>query len=48
MLDLKKSKPLRAQSEAKFGTGVYAKDFGNVRVSAATILYVPFILDFSW
>lgn len=46
--DIRKTRPLKAKSEAKLGTGVYQKDFGKVRASAVTILYVPVMVGFSW
>jgi hypothetical protein len=46
--DIKKTRPLKAQSHAKFGTGVYEKDFGKVRAAAVTILYVPVVVGISW
>ncbi|HEU5078819.1 MAG TPA: hypothetical protein VFT72_06380 [Opitutaceae bacterium] len=46
--DIKKTRPLKAQSQVKYGTGVYQKDFGKVRASAMTILYVPVLVGVSW
>jgi hypothetical protein len=38
----------RPQNNRKFGTGVIEKDFGKVRMSAATILYIPIAIGISW
>jgi hypothetical protein len=38
----------RPRNDTKFGTGVREKDFGKVRASVVTILYVPVLLNFSW
>jgi hypothetical protein len=46
--DVKKTKGLRGESHRKLGTGVVEKDFGKVRMSAVTILYVPILVGFSW
>lgn len=46
--DIAKTHPLTAKSDAKFGTGEYQKDFGKIRASAITILYVPIRLNASW
>lgn len=46
-VDIKKTRPLKAASHVKFGTGVHEKDFGKIRASAVTILYVPVLFGFS-
>jgi hypothetical protein len=43
-----KARPLGPQNHSRFGTGIHQKDFGKVRFSAVTILYVPVFLQLSW
>lgn len=43
-----KARPLGPQNHSKLGTGIHEKDFGKVRVSAATVLYVPIFVGLSW
>ncbi|MEO6567294.1 MAG: hypothetical protein ABIO94_00915 [Opitutaceae bacterium] len=38
----------RPRNDAKFGTGTHQKDFGKVRASMVTILYVPIFFGLSW
>jgi hypothetical protein len=38
----------RPQINRKFGTGIYQKDFGKVRMTTSTIFYIPFFVGFSW
>ena len=40
--------PKGPQKVGKFGTGVHARDFGKVRVSAVTIFYIPVLICASW
>ena len=46
--DIKKGRPVHAQSHSKFGTGVYEKDFGKVRAACVTVLYIPIMVGISW
>lgn len=36
------------QNNTRFGTGTRQKDFGKVRASVVTILYIPIAVGFSW
>ncbi|HEX2851820.1 MAG TPA: hypothetical protein VHO24_01185 [Opitutaceae bacterium] len=36
------------QNNSRFGTGLHQKDFGKVRASMVTILYVPILVGISW
>ncbi|MEO7414585.1 MAG: hypothetical protein ABIZ81_14645 [Opitutaceae bacterium] len=36
------------QNDGRFGTGMHQKDFGKVRASVVTILYVPILFGISW
>lgn len=47
-VDIRKTRPTKATSVTKFGTGVREKDFGKVRAFAVTVLYVPILVGFSW
>jgi hypothetical protein len=38
----------RPRNTTRFGTGVRQKDFGKVRASVTTILYVPVFFGLSW
>lgn len=40
--------PPGPQNRTKFGTGIRQKDFGKVRASMVTILYIPVLVGFSW
>jgi hypothetical protein len=46
--DIKKGRPAHAQSHAKFGTGVYEKDFGKIRAFSVNVLYIPILVGVSW
>ena|GEM_PF-4950388 len=46
--DVQKTKRLKAHSETKWGTGVHEKDFGKIRASVVTVLYVPILVNASW
>jgi hypothetical protein len=41
-------RPSGPQNKTKFGTGIRQKDFGKVRASMVTILYIPVMIGFSW
>jgi hypothetical protein len=41
-------RPSGPQNKTKFGTGIRQKDFGKVRASMVTILYIPVLIGFSW
>lgn len=41
-------RPSGPQNKTKFGTGIREKDFGKVRASMVTILYIPVLVGFSW
>ncbi len=41
-------KPTGPQNHSKFGTGIHEKDFGKVRASVITILYIPVGFGLSW
>jgi hypothetical protein len=43
-----KSRPMGPQNHTKFGTGIQEKDFGKVRLSAITVLYIPIGVGLSW
>lgn len=45
---IKKWRPSGPQNNTRFGTGVREKDFGKVRASVVTILYIPVLVGFSW
>lgn len=47
-VDIKKTRPLNGASQVKYGTGIHEKNFGKIRASAVTILYVPVLVGFSW
>jgi hypothetical protein len=38
----------KPQNDSRFGTGIHQKDFGKVRASVVTILYVPIVFGISW
>ena len=38
----------KPQNNSRFGTGLHQKDFGKVRASMVTVLYVPILVGFSW
>ena len=41
-------RPPGPQNHSRFGTGIHEKDFGKVRASVVTILYVPVLIGISW
>ena len=41
-------RPTGPQNHSKFGTGIHQKDFGKVRASVITILYIPVGFGLSW
>jgi hypothetical protein len=43
-----KSRSFEPQNHSKFGTGIHEKDFGKVRFSAVTVLYIPVLVGLSW
>jgi len=43
-----KARPLGPQNHSKLGTGIHEKDFGKVRFSAVTVLYIPIFVGLSW
>jgi hypothetical protein len=43
-----RSRSLGPQNQSKFGTGIHEKDFGKIRVSAITVLYIPVLVGLSW
>jgi len=38
----------RPRNDSRFGTGMHQKDFGKMRASVVTILYVPIFFGLSW
>jgi hypothetical protein len=47
-LAIQRWRPSGPQNKTKFGTGIRQKDFGKVRASMVTILYIPVLVGFSW
>ena len=41
-------RPDGPQNSSKFGTGIHERDFGKVRVSVVTILFIPVFISASW
>lgn len=46
--DIHKTVSLKPINSSKFGTGLHQKDFGKVRGSVVTVLYVPIMIGISW
>jgi hypothetical protein len=46
--DIMKTRPLRAKTVSKWGTGVHEKDFGKIRAFSVTVLYIPIMVGASW
>ena len=46
--DIARWRSQQPQNHSRFGTGIHEKDFGKVRVSVPTILYLPVGLGIRW
>lgn len=46
--EMVRSRPPGPINQHTFGTGVYQKDFGKVRVGVVTILFIPIQIGMSW